>query len=319
MNRTLAMFVALGAALFLLVILGQPFFIVPAGTQAVITRFGQPVGAVVAKAGIHLKTPFVDAVNRFEKRLLEWDGDPNQIPTKDKRFIWVDATARWRIADPLKYLQSVGDERGAQTRLDDIIDATTRDVITEQLLIEVVRSSNRELTKNIRQEGTEDSELGQNETVKIGREKLTRTILERSREYMPRYGIELIDVRIKRINYVDEVLEKIYDWMIAERRRVAEQFRSEGQGRKAEIEGRTDRDLKKITSEAYQTAQEVMGKADAEATAVYAEAYNQDAEFYQFLKTLETYEETVDAHSTLVLSTDSDYFRYLKQSRPAAP
>ncbi len=320
--RTAAIIAALVVAGLLLLILGQPFYIMPEGTQVVITRFGEPMGNVVKAAGIHWKTPFVDVVNRFEKRMLEWDGDPNQIPTKDKRFIWVDATARWRIADPLKFLQSVGDERGAQARLDDIIDATTRDVISEEPLIEIVRTSNRELTKSLNLESSaagEDSELNQVEKADLGREKLTRTILERSGAYMPKYGIELIDVRIKRINYIDEVREKIYERMIAERRRAAEQFRSEGQGRKAEIEGRTERDLKKITSEAYKTAQHTMGQADAEATGIYAAAYGQDPEFYDFVKSLETYEKTVDGHSTLVLTTDSEYFRYLKSSRRAAP
>lgn len=316
-QRAAAMIASIVVALALLIVLGQPYYIVPEGTQVVITRFGKPVGGVMHAPGLHFKTPFIDVVNRFEKRLLEWDGDPNQIPTKDKRFIWVDATARWRIADPLKFLQSVSDERGAQARLDDIIDATTRDVITEQPLIEVVRSSNRELTKNIFQEGSEDTELSQVEKVELGREKLTRAILERSQAYMWRYGIELVDVRIKRIKYVDEVLEKIYERMVAERRRAAEQFRSEGQGRKAEIEGRTERDLKKITSEAYKTAQHTMGKADAEATTIYAEAYAEDPEFYDFLKTLETYEKTIDGRSTLILTTDSEYFRYLKSSRRA--
>lgn len=318
MNRAGAAFVVIAITGFLLVLLGQPFYIVQEGTQVIITRFGEPVSGTISDAGIHAKTPFVDVVNRFDRRLLKWDGDPNQIPTKDKRFIWVDATARWKIVDPLKFLQSVGDELGAQSRLDDIIDATTRDVITEQPLIEIVRSSNRELTRNIIQEGTEDSELTKIERVELGRGALTREILSRAKEIIPRYGIELVDIRIKRINYIEEVREKIFDRMIAERRRAAEQFRSEGQGRKAEIEGRTERDLKRITSEAYQKAQEVMGKADAEATAIYAEAYSQSPELYEFLKTLETYETAVDADSTLVMSTESDYFKFLKDFKPGA-
>lgn len=316
MTRSMAvLLVFLGAALFL-VVLGQPFFIVNEGTQAVITRFGEPIGSPIGAAGLHFKIPFIDMVHTFEKRLLEWDGEPTQIPTKDKRFIEIEATARWRIMEPLKFLQSVGDENGAQVRLDDIIDAEVRDVITEQLLIEVVRSSNREMT--MLQEGAEDSELVKVEEVKLGRGVITREILERAQKMMPSYGIQLVDVRIKRINYISEVREKIFERMIAERRRAAEQFRSEGQGRKAEIEGRTERDLKEITSQAYLKAQEIKGKADAEATRIYAEAYGQDPEFYSFVKTLDTYETTIDAESTLVLTTDSDYFKYLKKLSPSA-
>lgn len=312
---TLLLFAALTAAL--LVVLGQPFYIVYEGTQAIITRFGEPVGEAVKDAGLHVKTPFIDVVNRFDKRLLDWDGDPNQIPTKDKRFIWVDTIARWRIVDPLKFLQSVTDESGAHARLDDIIDATVRDVITEQPLIEVVRSTNRELTRNLSDEGRggEDAELNTAEKVNLGRQQLTREILNRARQYMPSYGIELVDVRIKRINYIDEVRERIYERMIAERKKAAEQFRSEGQGRKAEIEGRTERDLKQISSAAYLEAQQIKGKADAEATAIYAAAYNRSPELYDFLKSLDTYEYTIDDKTTIVLPPDSDYFKYLGSAR----
>lgn len=316
MPRSVAFLLSICAMVLLLVILGQPFYIVPEGTQVVITRFGDPIGDPIKDAGLHIKMPFVDVVNRFEKRLIEWDGDPNQIPTKDKRFIWIDTTARWRITDPLRFLQSVHDERGAQARLDDIIDAETRDVITEQLLIEVVRTTNRELTREVLQGTDAASELTRVAVIKIGRDELTREILARSQKQMPVYGIELVDMRIKRINYIDEVREKIYERMIAERRRAAEQFRSEGQGRKAEIEGRTEKELKRITSEAYHEAQQIKGKADAEATTIYAEAYNRDPEFYNFLKTLETYETTIDPESTLVLTTESDYFKYLKKANP---
>jgi len=303
---------------FMLVLLGQPFYILPEGTQAIITRFGEPVSDAITDAGIHWKTPFIDVVNRFERRLLRWDGDPNQIPTKDKRFIWIDATARWKISNPLMFLQSVGDEARAQALLDDIIDATTRDVITEQPLIEIVRSTNRELTRNlVDEEGTNDSELSRIEKVAQGRQNLTRAILLRSQEHMPRYGIELVDMRIKRINYINEVRERIYERMIAERRKAAEQFRSEGQGRKAEIEGRTERDLRTITSKAYEQSQEIKGKADAEATTIYAQAYSADPEFYQFVKTLETYDSTIDDKTALILSTDSDYYRLLKSAGAA--
>ena len=315
-RRTAVLLAALGAA-GLLVVLGQPFFIITEGTQVVITRFGDPVTGPVADPGLHVKVPFIDVVNPFENRLLEWDGDPNQIPTKDKRFIWIDATARWKIVDPLKFLQSVGDERGAYARLDDIIDAETRNVISEQPLIEAVRSTNRDLTREIVQDGAEDSELTLIEDVTLGRGEITRQILARAQQMMPSYGIELVDMRIKRIQYIDEVREKIYERMIAERKRAAEQLRSEGQGRKAEIEGRTELDLKQITSSAYFEAQKVKGRADAEATQIYAEAYSKDPSFYDFVKSLETYEGSVDSQSTLILSTDSDYFKYLKKANPA--
>ena len=247
----------------------------------------------------------------FEKRLLEWDGSPNQIPTKDKRYIWVDTTARWRIADPLKFLQSVGSETGAHARLDDIIDSATRDYVTGHKLIEVVRNSNRLLSKLEESEVAIESE-DVVEKIKVGRDDLTRGILKQAKELIPQYGIELMDVRIKRINYVKEVRRKVYDRMISERKRAAEQYRSEGQGKKAEVEGEMKKELKRITSEAYRKAQEIKGKADAEAIKIYAEAYNKDPDFYSFLKTLETYKETIDGKSTIILTTDSDYYEYLK-------
>jgi len=317
MKRSFVFILILFAVGFLLIVLGQPFYVVPEGTQVIITRFGEPVGKPITEAGLQFKAPFIDVVNRFEKRLLEWDGDPNQIPTKDKRFIWIDTTARWKIVDPLKFLQSVGDERGAQARLDDILDAEVRDVVTEQPLIEIVRSSNREFSETLLAEKQELSQLTRLEIAKKGRQALTREILKRAQLHMPRYGIELIDMRIKRINYIDEVREKIYDRMIAERRRAAEKFRSEGEGRRAEIEGRTERDLKKISSEAYRKAQVVKGKADAEATAIYAKSFGQDADFYDFVKTLDTYKASIDSNSTLILTTDSDYFKYLKGINPS--
>ncbi len=296
----------------LLVLLGNPFFIVPEGRQAVITRFGEPVGGVVSKTGLHLRLPFIEEVHLFETRILEWDGDANQIPTRDKRFIWVDTTARWKITDPLKFLQTVGNESAAQARLDDIVDAITRDVISDQLLIEIVRSSNRVLSQNIIQEGVEDTELTQQDKIELGRTALTREILSRGRKMTPEYGIELVDVRIKRLIYIDDVLRKIYERMIAERRRAAQQFRSEGLGRQAEIGGRREKDLNTIRSEAYRKSQEIKGKADAEATRIYADAYGKDADFYRFLETLKTYEKTIDAKTTMVLSTDSDYLTYLR-------
>jgi membrane protease subunit HflC len=292
-----------------LLILASGLYSVKMTEQVVITRFGKPVGNPVTEPGLHWKRPFVEKANRFEKRILEWDGDPNQIPTKDKKYIWVNTYARWRIVDPLKFFQSVRNETGAQARLDDIIDAATRDSITSYVLLEVVRNSNREMSM-----AEEELSFAEDVSVPIqlGREKITRQILERASEKVYQYGIELIDVRIKHVNYVEEVRKKVYERMISERTRIAEKYRSEGQGKKAEIEGQMEKELQKITSEAYRKAQEIQGRADAKATRIYAEAYNKDPDFYSFLNTLETYKTTLDEGSWLLLTTDSDYLKYLK-------
>ena len=286
-------------------------FIVDETKQVVITQFGKPVGQPIISAGLHFRTPFVQQAHYFEKRILNWDGDPNQIPTKDKKYIWVDTTARWKIIDALKFLQSVGNEMGAHSRLDDIINSATRDAVTNHLLVDAVRDSNRIL---------ESKELGEDaifadealERIEVGRQQLTRTILEKTKVLAPQYGIEIVDVRIKRVNYVEDVRNKVYDRMIAERKRAAEKYRSEGQGKSAEISGQVGKELKQITSEAYRQAQGVVGKADAEAINIYAQAYSQDPDFYSFLKTLETYQKTIDEKSTIILTTDSDYYKYLK-------
>lgn len=287
-------------------------FVVDETKQVVITQFGKPVGYPITSAGLHFKMPFVQDAHYFEKRLLEWDGDPNQIPTKDKKYIWVDTMARWKIVDALKFLQSVGNELSASSRLDDIINSATRDAVTGHLLIEAVRNSNRILeTKELGEDAIVSEEAL--EHIEIGRQQLTRSILDKAKVLAPQYGIEIMDVRIKRVTYVEEVRDKVYDRMIAERKRAAEKYRSEGHGKSAEIEGQTGKELKLITSEAYRQAQSITGKADAEAINIYAQAYSQNPEFYSFLKTIETYKNTIDAGSTLVLTTDSDYYKYLKQ------
>jgi membrane protease subunit HflC len=280
--------------------------------QVVITQFGRPVGSPVTKAGLHFKLPFIQHAHYFDERLLEWDGDPNQIPTRDKKYIWVDTTARWKIVDALRFLQSVGTERGAHARLDDIINSATRDVVTSHLLVETIRDSNRILDMQSADEIAAIAEEAL-ERIKIGRHELEGEILTRAEEIAPQYGIELVDVRIKRINYVEEVRKKVYERMIAERKRAAEKYRSEGQGKSAEIKGQKEKELKLITSEAYRTAQGIHGKADAEAVAIYADAYSRDPEFYSFLKTLETYSNTVDENTTVILTTDADYYKYLKK------
>ena len=303
----------IGAAILLLLVLANAIYIVSEMNQVIITQFGEPIGGAITKAGVHLKTPFIQKTNYFEKRWLEWDGFPNQIPSKDKKYIWVDTYARWRISDPLVFYQRVRDERGAQSRLDDVIDGETRNVIANYDLIEVVRSSNREF------ERTEETAILQAETevakIQIGREKLAQMILANASKITPQFGVELRDMRIKRINYVDEVQQKVFDRMIAERKRIASKYRSEGDGRSAEIRGQKEKELKRIQSGAYRTAQEVKGKADAEATRIYAQAYSVDADFYQFLKTLETYRTSLDSETWLLLSTDSEFLKFLKGSQ----
>lgn len=297
--------------LVVILVIGGTFYTVSETEQVIITQFGKPIGDPVTKAGLHLKVPFIQKANYFESRWLEWDGDANQVPTRDKKFIWVDAYARWRIEDPLLYFQSVRDERGAQTRLDDILDGATRKSIAQWDLLEIVRSTSRTLER-ADDAGIDEDDQSWVETIQQGRHEITREILNQARVVAKNYGIELVDVRIKRVNYVQEVLQKVYERMISERMRIAAKSRSEGQGRAAEIRGRKERELKRVRSEAYRTAQEIIGRADAEATRIYAEAYGRDEEFYAFLQTLKTYETTIDKETWLLLSTDSDFFQYLK-------
>jgi membrane protease subunit HflC len=300
------------AAVLLLIVFLNAFYIVSETNQVIITQFGDPIGGAITKPGLHMKVPFIQKANYFEKRWLEWDGDANEIPTKDKKYIWVDTYARWRISDPLVFFQRVRDERGAQSRIDDIIDGETRNAIANFDLIEIVRSTNREF------EMTEEAEILDlaSALVKIqtGRERIAQIILEKSSGTTPEIGVELKDVKIKRINYVDEVERKQFDRMISERQRIASKYRSEGDGKSAEIRGQKEKELLKIQSEAYRTAQEVKGKADAEATAIYADAYNRDPEFYQFMKTLEVYRNIMDKETWLLLSTDAEFLKYLKST-----
>ncbi len=298
-------------AFIILIVLLDAFYVVSETNQVIITQFGEPKGGAITSPGLHVKVPFLQKANFFEKRWLEWDGDANQIPTKDKKFIWIDTYARWRISDPLVFFQRVRDERGAQTRIDDIIDGETRNAIANYDLIEIVRSTNREF------EVTEETTVLENieaiEEIEIGRERISEIILENSSEITPEFGVELKDVKIKRVNYVDEVQTKVFDRMIAERQRIAAKYRSEGDGESAKIRGQKERELLRIQSEAYRQAQEIKGQADAEATAIYAKAYNLSPEFYSFMRTLETYRETIDENTTLILSTDSDYLELLKR------
>jgi len=314
MKKIIAILTLVVIAVALLIISGA-LYTVDETQQVVITMFGKPMGDPVTKAGLHFKMPFIHQANYFDKRVLEWDGEPNQIPTKDKRYIWVDTTARWKIVDALKFLQSVGNEMGAHARLDDIIDSATRNAVTSNLLVEAVRNTNRIIEET---QDVEESRVGQAEEeleiINLGRELLTRNVFKEASEFVPQYGIELIDVRVKRINYVADVQKKVFERMISERKRAAEQYRSEGQGTKAEIEGKRGKELKQIQSQAYKVAEELKGKADAEAIDIYADAYNRDPEFYSFVKTLETYKNTIDANTTVILTTDSEYLQYLKDT-----
>jgi membrane protease subunit HflC len=309
--------VLVGAAIVIAIVLYSTFYTLEEGMQAVVVQFGRPVGDPVTEAGLHMKVPFVQEVRRFEKRLLVWDGDPNQIPTKGREFIWVDTTARWRIADARKFLENVATEEGAQSRLNDVLDSVVRDQVSSSELVELVRSASWQVPEQeILEEVPEEREQELKKQITRGREEITRTILAEASKIVPQYGINLVDVRIKRLDYVESVREKVYARMISERKRIAAQFRSEGEGRSAEILGQMERELRQIRSTAYRRVQEIRGKADAQATQIYGQAYNRNPEFYAFLRTLEVYKEQPNKNSVLVLTTDSDFYRYLKNAAP---
>jgi len=312
MSKTTRNVIVIVVAFAILIVLLSTLYVVYETNQVIITQFGEPIGDAITKPGLHMKVPFIQKANYFEKRWLEWDGDANQIPTKDKKYIWVDTYARWRISEPLVFFQRVRDERGAQSRIDDIIDGETRNAVANFDLIEIVRSSNREF---ILSEELEELDISSAiPEIETGREKIAQIILEKASEIAPEFGVELRDIRIKRINYVDEVQRKVFDRMISERKRIAAKYRSEGDGKSAEIRGEKERELLKIRSEAYRKAQEIKGEADAEATKIYANAYNLDPEFYSFMKTLETYVASLDKETWLLLSTDAEFLKYLKSS-----
>lgn len=298
--------------------------------QVVITQFGKPIGSAINsspdtnEAGLHFKSPFVQEVNRFEKRVLGWDGPATDMPTRDKLYIVVNAFARWRIADPLKYMQTMRDERNALSRLDDIIGSETRTVVARNDLIEVIRTDKErklQTDEALVQAGITAAALP---NIRQGRQKLEQQILQAVAPKVTEWGIELLDVRFKRINYKQGVIEKIYERMISERMQIAERFRSEGQGEAAKIIGRKERDLSEIESTAYRQVQQIKGEADAKASEVFAQAYTTSplaSDFFAFTKSLETYETALGQDSTLILSTESDLFKYLKSmgGAPAAP
>lgn len=311
--RELKIAIIVIVALVAWVTINSALFVVSETQQVVITQFGKPVGKPITTPGLKVKLPFVQIEHAFEKRFLEWDGDPNQIPTRDKRFIWVDSYARWRITDPLLFFQRLRDERGAQSRLDDILDGETRNTIAKNELIDLVRSTNRSF--DLGEDVLDLGEPPQVEKVNFGREKLAAEVLQNARRRTGDLGIEVLDFRIKKINYVDEVRQEVYARMISERKRIAERYRSEGAGEAARIAGEKQRELQVIESEAYRLAQEIRGKADAEAADIYTRAYSRDPEFYRFLKSMETLKQSFDPETLLLLSTEGDLLRYLNTAR----
>ena len=294
------------------VVVYQSAYIVDETQQVVVTQFGRIVGSPVVSPGLKFKVPFIQAANYFPKNLLDWDGDPGQIPTLDKTFIYVDAFARWKIVEPVKFFQTVNNPFNAIGRLNDIIDPAVRDFITSNRLIEVVRNSNRELDTTELGREDEQTQRRPSMMISIGRQNITEGILKQAQPKLAQFGIELVDVKIKRINYVEEVRQSVYNRMIAERKQIAEKFRSEGKGEAQKIRGDKERELKLITSEAYRVAQEIKGKADAESTKLYADAYGVDPAFYSFVRTLEIYRDSLNETNSLVLSTDSEFLKYFK-------
>ena len=308
MARTVAGFV--GVVLAILV--ASSAYVVQEWEQVVKTRFGEPIGEPVTEPGLRFRVPFIDKVRRFDKRFLEWDGKVTEIPTKEKRNILVDTYARWRITDPLVYLKRFQVENVAQQRLSGILNGETRDAVARHDLAELIRTTDRE---EIRDESLLDEEAGSGlEPIEIGREAIRQEILRNSQERVKDFGIEILDVQFKRINYVKQVRESVYERMIAERQRIAARFRSEGQGEALRIRGDKERELKSIQSEAFRQAEEIRGRADAEATEIYAQAYDRSPEtraFYEFLKTMESYGETFDDETWVVLSTAGDFYKFL--------
>lgn len=313
MKRMIGLVVGAILLLVVLLALSSALYTVHETHQVVITQFGKPVGRPISTPGLKIKMPFVQQTNAFEKRFLEWDGEANEVPTRDKRFIRVDTYARWHITDPLLFFQRLRDERGAQSRLDDIIDGETRNTVANHDLIELVRSTNREFERSEGLPGEEENEdIG---TIRFGRQQLTAEVLAAARGRTRDLGIEILDFRFKRIDYVVEVQQEVYSRMISERQRIAEQFRSEGAGEAAEIQGEKERDLQVIQSEAYRRAQELRGAAEAESTRIYAQAYGRDPDFYRFLQSMETLKKTFDDKTTLLLSTEGELLRHLDSAR----
>ena len=308
MGKLISIIVTVGIFAAVL-IFGGAFYIVNESEQVVITQFGKPVGDPVTTPGLKIKTPFLETANYFDKRFLAWDGEPKQVSTRDKRFININTYARWRISDPLQYAKSLSDESRAKNRIGSVLEGATQNAIAKHDLIELVRTTNRDYIVN--NEDTNDQSSKEKTVIKSGRDELTREILEIAKSSTSELGIEILDFQFKRINYVPEVRKKVYERMVSERKRIAEEFRSQGAGESARISGQKDRDLKEITSDAYRRSQEIKGKADAKAANIYAAAYNKDPAFYRFMRTMEIYGTTLDKETILVLSTAGDFLKYL--------
>ena len=318
MNKLATLIAILGAAAFVLI---SSIYTVSEVEQMIITQFGKPVGEPVTTAGLKVKVPFIQQVNSIDKRVLEWDGNPSDMPTKDKLYISVDLFARWRITDPLQYFLRIRDERSAQSRLDDILGSETRNAVAKHELIEIIRTTRDRvpLRDALLTDAERDLNMGALVPIQKGRKQVEQEIFAAAAEKVRVFGIELLDIRFKRINYNESVRPKIYDRMISERRQIAERFLSEGNGEAARIRGNRVRDLNKIQSEAYREVEEIRGLADAKATEIYAQAYNQSAEsiaFYEFTRTMESYKFIIAENTTLVLSTDSELFKFLKGMDP---
>ena len=313
-GKLIAGVVALGAVVYVLM---SSIYTVSEVEQMIITQFGKPVGEPVTTAGLKVKVPFIQQVNPIDKRVLEWDGPPSDMPTKDKLYISVDLFARWRITDPLQYFLRLRDERSAQSRLDDILGSETRNAVAKHELIEIIRTTKDRipLRDALLTEAEQALDMGALVPIQKGRKLVEQEIFEEAAKKVEVFGIELLDIRFKRINYNQSVRPKIYDRMISERRQIAERFLSEGNGEAARIRGNRVRDLNKIQSEAYRQVEEIRGVADAKATEIYADAYNQSPEaaaFYEFTRTMQSYESIISDRTTLILSTDSDMFKFLK-------
>jgi len=320
MNKSMKIggLVVLGIAAF---VLFSAVYTVSEVQQMIITQFGKPVGEPVTTAGLKVKVPFIQVVNPIDKRVLEWDGSPSDMPTKDKLYISVDLFARWRIVDPLQYFLRLRDERSAQSRLDDILGSETRNAVAKHELIEIIRTTKDRvpLRDSLLAGAQQEAKMGSLVPIKKGRKLVEKEIFDAAAEKVQVFGIELLDIRFKRINYNQSVRPKIYDRMISERRQIAERFLSEGNGEAARIRGNRIRDLNKIQSEAYREVEEIRGVADAKATEIYAKAYNQSpeaVEFYEFTRTMQAYQDIIETNSTLILSTDSDLFKFLKGMNP---
>lgn len=320
MGKTISIIVTIA----IIVLLKASLFVVTEGKQVIITQFGRPIGEPITTAGLHFKKPFLQEARFVDKRILSWDGFPNQIPTKDKKYISVDTTARWRIVDALKFIQTVQNERGAKARLDAILDANTRDVISNHNLVEAVRLSNSILDsiakkkkeiedKEARGEAIVEEEItGEIEKVTTGREELSKMIAESADKELVQFGIKLIDVQLRRISYEESVEKKVYERMISERQRIAEKIKSIGQGEKAKIEGRLSKDLRKIQSEAYRKAEEIKGKAEGLASAIYAKSFNVDPKFYEFIRSMDAYKRSLKSEGKFILSSESEFLKFLK-------